>query len=371
MPAPLVLRRSPRVLFTLLPALMLLMGAGSSVTAQQLHRLIDLRGEWRFEIGDDQHWADPAFNDDKWATLHVPGAWEEQGFPGYDGYGWYRKSVVIPADWGEKQLYLDLGKIDDVDEVYVNGHFIGFMGQFPPHFITAYSQDARYQLPQYCLRLGAPNVIAVRVYDDQQAGGMLGGASDAGNIEGTVPAILEDIHPLVVDQPLPPMWKFSVGDDMAWKSVQCNDAGWEDVRVPAYWETQGHKDYDGYGWYRVKFRLSPSLDSRHLILFLGKIDDVDEVYLNGERIGKTGRMGRSEAYEYKLWRAYTIPPEKLLVDRDNVIAVRVYDAFLHGGIYRGPVGIVSREKYVAWEPYQERRGSPKGTIQRFLNWLFE
>jgi sialate O-acetylesterase len=337
------------------------MGAGSSAVAQQLRRLVDLRGEWRFEIGDDPHWADPSFNDGKWTKLHVPGAWEEQGFPGYDGYGWYRKTVVIPTDWSEKQLYMDLGKIDDVDEAYVNGYFIGFRGQLPPSFITAYNLDRRYFLPHYCLKFGEPNVIAIRVYDDQQAGGMVSGE----------PAILADIHPLIVDQPLPTMWKFSVGDNMAWKSEEFDDAHWEDIHVPVYWETQGHKDYDGYGWYRVRFRVAPTLDRRHLILFLGKIDDVDEAYLNGERIGRTGTMGRSEAYEYALWRAYTIPPEKLLIDHDNVLAVRVYDAFMHGGIYNGPVGLVSRAKYLEWQPYQERRTSPKGPIQHFLDWLFE
>jgi len=52
---------------------------------------IDLNGEWKFRIGDNKDWADPAFSDAGWTTIKAPGPWEDQGFRGYDGYAWYRK----------------------------------------------------------------------------------------------------------------------------------------------------------------------------------------------------------------------------------------------------------------------------------------
>ena len=175
----------------------------------------------------------------------------------------------------------------------------------------------------------------------------------------------------MVDQPLPMTWRFEVGDDQAWSSPQFDDRNWERVHVPAFWETQGHKGYDGFAWYRVKFRLDPVLKGQHLILFLGKIDDIDETYLNGERIGRTGTRYTSGGDEYRRWRAYTIPGDEIFADRENTIAVRVYDGFMHGGIYDGPIGIVTREKYLEWERLQGRARDKKNGLEKILEWLFK
>jgi beta-galactosidase/beta-glucuronidase len=352
-------RREFRYSLVLLPVLVFALGMGSRASAQQYRSVLDLRGEWRFEIGDNMKWADPSFNDAGWARIHVPGPWEEQGFPGYDGYAWYRKTVSIPQEWGKKQLYLDLGTVDDVDEVYVNGFFIGFRGQFPPEYVSAYNHQRFYFLPEYCLRPGKANVIAVRVYDSEMGGGIY-----RGDI-----AIKEMTHPVILDQQLPSTWKFEVGDNMDWRSPQFDDTRWENIAVPAFWETQGHKEYNGYGWYRVKFKLNPGLKGQRLILFLGKIDDIDETYLNGDRIGKTGQKFNANGPEFSRWRAYTIPGDKIYTDRENVIAVRVYDGFMHGGIYVGPIGIMTRENYLEWEPYQGRQTGKK-VWENWMEWLF-
>ena len=62
-------------------------------------------------------------------------AWEDQGYPGYDGYGWYRKHFKTTHSIDGKFLLLKMGTIDDADEVYVNGRFIGFCGSFPPAWV--------------------------------------------------------------------------------------------------------------------------------------------------------------------------------------------------------------------------------------------
>lgn len=347
-------------LLSALPVLGLIAGTGRGAYAQQYRTLMDLRGQWRFEVGDEQQWADPAFNDEDWVKIKVPGQWEGQGFPGYDGTAWYRKTINIPQEWVQKQLYLDLGNVDDADETYINGCFIGFRGQFPPDYVSAYNHDRFYFLPAYCLRPGKPNVIAVRVYDSELGGGIYRGGI----------SIKEVVHPLLVDQEFPSTWKFETGDSAAWKAPQLNDRRWQDIRVPAFWETQGHKGYDGVGWYRVKFKLNPELKGERLILFLGKIDDVDEVYLNGDRIGKTGLKYSSGGGDFDRWRAYTIPNDKLLTDKENVLAVRVYDGYMHGGIYRGPIGLVKRETYLEWEKHKEYKTQKKGW-QKLIEWMFE
>jgi hypothetical protein len=347
-----------RSTLVLLPILLFALGMVNRASAQQYHTALDLRGEWRFEIGDDMKWADPSFDDSRWVKIRVPAHWEEQGFPGYDGYAWYRKTVTIPEDWRQKQLYLDLGQVDDCDEVYVNGFFVGFRGQFPPDYMTAYNHPRFYFLPQYCLQPGKPNVIAVRVYDSELGGGIYRGEISIKQMD----------HPVPLDQELPITWRFKIGDNMDWRAPGYDDRQWESIHVPAFWETQGHRNYDGYGWYRVRFKLNPELRGQHLILFLGKIDDIDEAYLNGERIGKTGLKYRDNNSDFSRWRAYTIPNEKIYPDRENVIAVRVYDGFMHGGIYIGPVGIMTREKYLDWEPYGGKKNSNKG-LEKWWKWF--
>lgn len=332
-----------RVLIDSLTALLFTLAAipVGNVRAEDTRRLLNLRGDWKFELGDNSRWADPKFDDSRWSEIYVPSQWEDEGYPGYDGYAWYRKHFTASDDWQSKDLLLDLGMIDDVDEAYVNGQLVGSMGSFPPDYSTAYNVQRRYPIPYDILKLGDDNVIAVRVYDDGGVGGITNGRV----------GIYERRHRVYPDITLPATWKFRTGDNMEWKEINYDDRDWKDVHVPAYWETQGFKDYDGYAWYRVTFRVPAEYEDRSLIALVGKIDDFDEVYLNGERIGRTGPMPKygmhhTDSDEYLQMRAYSIPAGLVLPGKENVLAVRVYDCWQGGGIYEGPVGIVTKQHYV-------------------------
>ena len=76
-----------------------------------------------------------------------PIIWENQGFPGYDGYAWYRKTFPTPRRYRDHQLYLHLGYIDDVDEVYLNGNLVGYKGDFPPWYDSAFNIFRQYIIP--------------------------------------------------------------------------------------------------------------------------------------------------------------------------------------------------------------------------------
>ncbi len=312
-----------------------------NLRAQETRRLLNLRGDWKFELGDNARWADPKFDDNRWSEIYVPARWEDEGYPGYDGYAWYRRHFDVSNDWQAKDLLLDLGMIDDVDETYVNGQLVGSMGAFPPEYSSAYNVERRYSIPYDILKPGDDNVIAVRVYDDGGVGGITNGHV----------GIYERIYRVYPDLALPSVWKFRTGDNMDWKESNYDDQDWKNVHVPAYWETQGFRDYDGYAWYRVTFRVPSGYDGRNLIALVGRIDDFDEVYLNGERIGRTGPMPKypmnhNDSDEYLQLRAYTIPSGLLLPGKENVLAVRVYDCWQGGGIYEGPIGIVTKQHYV-------------------------
>ncbi len=311
------------------------------VYANDYHRLQNFRGEWKFRLGDNMQWADPKLNDSRWDDIYVPSTWEDEGYPGYDGYAWYRRHFNVPSNWMSKDLVVDLGTIDDVDEVYVNGELIGSMGTFPPEYSSAYDIVRSYPLSPSLLRPDGDNVIAVRVFDDHGVGGITGGSI----------GIFEREYVIRPDVRLPATWKFKTGDNMEWAETRFDDSGWKNVHVPAYWETQGFKDYDGYGWYRVKFKMPTGYEDESLILLVGRIDDFDETYLNGERIGRTGmtsriKLGPPNSDDYAQLRAYMIPAGVLQPGKENVLAVRVYDSWQGGGIYDGPIGITTRKHYV-------------------------
>jgi hypothetical protein len=316
----------------------------SLAAAEDLKSVLDLRGKWKFELGDDKKRASVAFDDSKWDEIFVPAAWEDEGYPGYDGYGWYRKHFRLSQGAEKKALYLRLGCVDDVSEVYLNGVLIGIIGSFPPDFITAYNTEIVLSLPQNALNGSGDNVLAVRVYDDQLGGGI---------VQGKI-GIYESKSYLSPDISFAGKWRFKDGDSEKWTDPSFDDSNWDQIFVPAFWESQGYSEYDGIGWYRMHFKISAELAGKTLVLLLGRIDDLDETYINGEEIGRTGRIRTnpkrsSYSNEYRELRAYTIPAGLLKPGTDNVIAIRVYDRGGPGGIYEGPIGIITRERYKEWK----------------------
>ena len=322
---------------------------GSVLSGQNLQNYMPLEGNWKFSIGDDAEWAQSGYNDSDWETVKVPSAWENQGFNGYDGYAWYRKSVTLPIEVMEESLWLELGYIDDVDELYFNGIRIGKTGSFPPDFRTAYNAHRLYRIPSHAIFYGQENLIAVRVYDAYNVGGI-----HSGHV-----GIRKERNPLVLEVSLEGQWKFKTGDHSIYSSVDYNDENWSPIEVPGTWEDQGYRYYDGMAWYRKTIEIPAHLMDQKLVLIVGKIDDVDEVYVNGELIGQTGEI--KEGYfqydnAYKAQRGYLIPAHLLKDNSQITIAVRVYDDQLSGGIYEGPVGIITQEKYIQyWKSRRNKR----------------
>ncbi|MCX6169814.1 MAG: hypothetical protein NTX65_10770 [Ignavibacteriales bacterium] len=330
--------------------------------SQNMERLLNLKGNWKFSIGDDKNWAAQNYDDNSWETIQVPSSWENQGFHGYDGYAWYRKHFVFIYPSQANNVILKLGRIDDVDEVYLNGNLIGFSGSFPPDYKTAYNAWREYHIPEKYFLKDKENVIAIRVYDSQLEGGI---------IEGDI-GLYENKDLMKLDLDLSGVWEFKTGDDNNWKEVKLNEKSWDKIFVPGFWENQGYQDYDGFAWYRLSFKIDDKFQNKKFVLVLGKIDDLDEVYLNGKLIGSTGNMNRqpiryNTRNEYQIFRGYFIPQDLLQLNQENVIAVRVYDGFKDGGIYQGPIGLIEQSKYTKfWHDYK-----PPKQKKNFWDWFFE
>ncbi len=113
-------------------------------------------------------WWQPDFDDSKWATIKAPGSWESQGYMDADGIGWYRKTIQLDADKVVKESRIQLGTVDDMDSVWINGIKVGGLDY--------YSRNRNYTLKPGILKAGA-NTIVVRVTDHGGSGGFTGDAS--------------------------------------------------------------------------------------------------------------------------------------------------------------------------------------------------
>jgi hypothetical protein len=70
--------------------------------------------------------------------------------------------------------------------------------------------------------------------------------------------------------------------------------------------------------------------------------------LNGDYVGnvydlKRYNFSRGSGWEYDARRIYKIPEGSLKRNEKNTLAVRVYDGQEVGGIYEGPIGIMTAE----------------------------
>jgi sialate O-acetylesterase len=95
--------------------------------------------------GAVEAWPAIGYNASGWATLNVPGLWEQQGFEGLDGIVWMRREVEI-QDEQSKEAILHLGMIDDNDITWVNGVKVGET--------IGYNKERNYKIPAGLLKKG-------------------------------------------------------------------------------------------------------------------------------------------------------------------------------------------------------------------------
>ena len=231
----------------------------------------------------------------------------------------------------------------------MNGRLVGSTGTFPPDFVTAYNIQRKYHIPADLINFSGDNTIAVRVYDHHQGGGIM---------HGRIGLYRHDVIP--PDLELSGKWKFNTGDSLVWVEPDYSDVVWNEIMVPAFWEDQGYEGYDGFAWYRRTFDLPADLLDQRLVFMLGKIDDADEVYINGMLAGSTAKLDEATGNDnwqryYGEFRGYYIPESVPLKASGNVISVRVYDSGGMGGIYEGPIGIITHGKYLDYWRYKSNR----------------
>ncbi len=125
---------------------------------------------WPTPGADTSRWHEPGFDDHDWDRIAVPGLWESGGYDGMDGEAWYRAGFTLSEAEARAGVVLGLGRIDDSDTAWVNGHPVG-------ETRMQYNVPRRYAVPPQALRAGV-NEVAVRVQDVGGGGGIHGDAAE-------------------------------------------------------------------------------------------------------------------------------------------------------------------------------------------------
>jgi beta-galactosidase len=130
-----------------------------------------LDADWRFHLGDVPAASQPAYDGQDWRPVNLPHDWSIEGTvdpnvpgTGSDGFfptgiGWYRHSVFAPPSWSGQRITIEFEGVYENAEVWINGQSLGVH----PYGYTSFCYDLTPNL-----RIGAANVLAVRVDNSQQ-----------------------------------------------------------------------------------------------------------------------------------------------------------------------------------------------------------
>jgi hypothetical protein len=141
------------------------------LAAMGAKRLVEMPEMWQFrtdpeDAGEKGQWFLGGKVDAAWKPISIHKAWEGQGYPSYDGYGWYAVDVRLPASAG--RAWLLFGAIDETADVWINGEKVGESKGDPAVLWdkpVAIEVTGKYKPDEM-------NHVVVRVHDSAYAGGI-------------------------------------------------------------------------------------------------------------------------------------------------------------------------------------------------------
>lgn len=194
---------------------------------------------WRFTRQDQASFSTPDYNDSKWSRVTVPHDWaiygpfsfendkqhlaiaqdgqkeamEHAGRTGglpFVGVGWYRRSLDIPQDLGDRRVFLRFDGAMSHARVYVNGKEVGYW----PYGYNTFAFDVTPYV-----RPGASNTLAVRLENKHESSRWYPGAG-----------LYRNVHLTITSPTYIPLWGTriqtpSVSADQAYVSVETKVAG--------------------------------------------------------------------------------------------------------------------------------------------------
>lgn len=109
-----------------------------------------------------------------WQDIKTTSSWEIQGnqdeeAQGYDGFAWYRTSFEVPEKFSGKKMILFIGGMNNQAWIWVNG---ALAAAVPYHeYWARWKYHAEVDISKF-VRPGTQNEIAIRIWNDQNAGGI-------------------------------------------------------------------------------------------------------------------------------------------------------------------------------------------------------
>ena len=141
---------------------------------------INLNGKWKFNFvtsPDDRplSFFEENFDDQSWDEISVPSDWQFQGYDvpvyvnirypfnpnppfissSYNPVGSYRKVIMIPAGWSEREVFFHAGGVNSFLYLWINGKFVGMSKDS--------KTPAEFRISKY-IKPGSKNVIAMQVF---------------------------------------------------------------------------------------------------------------------------------------------------------------------------------------------------------------
>lgn len=118
--------------------------------------------------------------------------------------------------------------------------------------------------------------------------------------------------------------KFDLGLKEEWYKTSTDISAWRTLLVPQIWISPELVNVDGVVWVQYDLTLPATAEGKPAVIQLGKIDDNDDTWINGIKIGSTSGWDMSRIYKVE---------SGILKGGTNRISVRIVDTGGGGGIY--------------------------------------
>lgn len=121
--------------------------------------------------------------------------------------------------------------------------------------------------------------------------------------------------------------EYDVGEKQKWGAADFDDADWKTVTIPGGFAELGVPDTPAVVWFRKEITLPDPLSAGRAAIYLGEIERMDTVYINGKSVGGSAWVENP--------RIYPMFPGTLKSGR-NTIAIRVLKVKPDGGFLSKP-----------------------------------
>ncbi|MGE5488702.1 MAG: sialate O-acetylesterase [bacterium] len=112
-----------------------------------------------------------------------------------------------------------------------------------------------------------------------------------------------------------------------WADPQLDDSGWKDVKIPGGFAELGVPKTPAVAWFRKEITLPDPLPSGPAMIFLGVVERMDTVYINGQFVGGSAWVENPRMYRIR---------NGVLKPGRNTVTVRVFKVRENGGFRAKP-----------------------------------